>query len=151
MRRIQPGDGLPLEREMYPVLTGDGLPLQGEVPPVLTRDMARQKGSILRLLQRIQIRLFLERRQGPHRTVLLRFLRRIRSRKKPIGPLCRFSIKPSSAADLFRFAPFDPQADLTVDLGDEEAAEQFGAVEADGMTLYRIGTGAWVWETATEA
>ena len=49
-------------------------------------------------------------------------------------------------SDTFRFAPIDTEADSNPDLGDEEVAEQFGAVEIDGLTLYRVGAGAWVWE-----
>lgn len=48
-----------------------------------------------------------------------------------------------AASDMFRFAPMDTHADPNPDLGDEEAAEQFGAVEIDGLTLYRVGAGAW--------
>ena len=53
-----------------------------------------------------------------------------------------------AASDTFRFAPLDTQGASEPDLGDEEAAEQFGAVEIEGLTLYKVGTGAWVWEDA---
>lgn len=49
-------------------------------------------------------------------------------------------------SDTFRFAPIDTEAEPDPDLGDEEVAEQFGSVEIDGLTLYRVGAGAWVWE-----
>ena len=53
-----------------------------------------------------------------------------------------------ATSDTFRFAPIDTQEAPDLDLGDEDVAEQFGAVEIDGLTLYRVGAGAWVWEVA---
>ena len=50
------------------------------------------------------------------------------------------------ATDRFRFAPIDKFGDSNPDLSDEEMAEHFGPVVIDGMTLYPVGAGAWIWE-----
>jgi len=57
---------------------------------------------------------------------------------------CQADYDPLS--DLFRFALLDEIGNPTPNLGDEEAAERFGPVMIDGMTLYPIGAGAWIWD-----
>ena len=56
-----------------------------------------------------------------------------------------------SAADMYRFAPIDRFGDPDPDLSDEEEAEHFGSFVVDGMTLYPIGAGAWIWEEVQDA
>ena len=50
------------------------------------------------------------------------------------------------ANDFFRFASMDQAGNPDPDLSDEEDAEHFGSVMHDGLILYPIGAGSWIWD-----